>query len=185
MREEGWIVVPYWDEFQHRDMARSDVPPWIKNYTKLLHDDAYLGLTGHQRAVLHGLWLTYASARRQLTLSTRSLTRQLQLRVMTRDLEALNDAGFIQISASKPAGAHAGLEKNREEIPYIPLPTKPAKTSAQQQLMAAAKRYVHDWRGGTSEAFDEGLDELEHLYRARLEAGDRYRLWDQALEHVH
>lgn len=100
---ERWIVIPRWDEFQHRDMARSTIPPWIKTYTKLLHDEAYLSLTSHQRAVLHGLWLEYASARRHLLLSTTSLSARLRLRVMSRDIEALNHAGFITISASRPA----------------------------------------------------------------------------------
>ena len=138
---DEWIVMPRWDEFQHRDMARSDVPPWVKNYTKLLHDDAYLTLSSHQRAVLHGLWLSYASARRQLPLNTRSLTRQLQLRVMRRDLEALNHAGFIEFSASKPAGAHAVPEKRREEVekknPYIPLQTMLAKKLKHAQTVLA------------------------------------------------
>lgn len=106
----GYIIIPRWDEFQHRDMARSSVPPWIKFYTRLLHDENYLALTGHQRAVLHGLWLEYASTRRQLPLSTTSLTARLRLRIMRRDLEALNDAGWIVISASKPASKVAGLE---------------------------------------------------------------------------
>ena len=49
-----------------------------------------------------------------------------------------------------------------------------------QDLMAAGQRFAHGWKGGSSEAFDTGLDELEKLYGARLEAGDRYRLWDVA-----
>ena len=105
---DRWIVIPRWDEFQHRDMARSSVPPWIKLYTKLMSDDEFLGLSFHLRGLLVSLWLEYAAARRQLSGSTVALTRRLGQRVTVRDLESLNHAGFIEVSASKPAGAHAG-----------------------------------------------------------------------------
>jgi hypothetical protein len=57
------------------------------------------------------------------------------------------------------------------------------KQRRRTELLAAAERFAHDWNDGTSEAFDEGLDELEHLYATRLDSGDRYRLWDKALTH--
>ncbi len=109
-----YIVVPRWDEFQHRDMARSTVPPWIKTYTRLLSDETYLALSGHRRAVLHGLWLEYARTRRQLTDGTATLSRRLALRVSTSDLEALSHAGFIHFSASKVAGLEVEVEVERE-----------------------------------------------------------------------
>jgi len=111
---ERWIVIARWDEFQHRDMARSTVPPWIKNLTRLLSDEAYLTLTPNRRALLHGLWLEYARTRRQLPENTLSLSRRLAMKVVSRDLEALNHAGFIHFSASNPAGKVAGLEVERE-----------------------------------------------------------------------
>jgi len=125
---ERWIVIPRWEEHQHRDAARTTVPTWIKFFTRLLHDDAYLDLTGNRRAILHGLWIEYASARRQLALSTRSLSQRLNLKVTMRDLEALHHAGFIEFSASKPASSHAsnlagtfaGTEERREELPLTP-----------------------------------------------------------------
>jgi hypothetical protein len=82
---ERWIVIPNWDEFQH---YKDRNPKWIKVYTKLLHNDAYLGLSPHQRAVLHGLWLMYASHRRQLAANTASITRQLGLRVSSASTES-------------------------------------------------------------------------------------------------
>jgi hypothetical protein len=48
------------------------------------------------------------------------------------------------------------------------------------ELLAAGKRFAADWKGGTSDAFDAGLDELERLAGGKLQAGDRYKLWDQA-----
>jgi hypothetical protein len=115
MSEERWIVIPRWDDFQHADAARSRTLPWIKSWTRLLSDNAYLDLTGHQRAILHGIWLEYARSHCQLTLSTVSLTRRLGLRVTTQHLEALNHAGFIHFSASKPASKPASSIARTEE----------------------------------------------------------------------
>ena len=128
---DGWIVIPRWDEFQHRDMARSTVPPWIKTYTKLMGDDDFRQLSFHLRGVLVSLWLEYAAARRQLRGSTAALTRRLGQRVTTRDLESLNHAGFIAFSASKPAGKVAGIpaglevEVENKELKILPSALKP------------------------------------------------------------
>ena len=100
---ERWIIVTGWDRHQHRDMARTEIPPWLKVYTRLHSDDDFLKLTFHQRGVLIGLWIEYARARRQLTDSTSALSRRLGHRVMRRDLDALNHAGYITFSAVKPA----------------------------------------------------------------------------------
>ncbi len=119
MTGELWIVIPRWEEFQHRDAARVQVPTWLKTFTKLLSDEAYLDLSGHRRAILHGLWLEYARSTRRLRVDTISLSRRLSLRVTTKDLAALNHAGFIHFSASRDAGKHAGtiagIEESREE----------------------------------------------------------------------
>src|SRR6266498_1046942 len=96
---QQWIHVRNWRDFQH---YKERDPTWIKVYARLMHDDNYLSLTGHQRAVLLGLWLEYASSDGQLLLNTRSLSSRLQLRVSSRQLEALNHAGFIRFSASRP-----------------------------------------------------------------------------------
>jgi hypothetical protein len=116
----NWIVIRNWERFQHRDAARQNVPTWIKLYTQLWSDDAFLSLSEHRRLMLIGLWVEYASTRRRLPLDTRSLSRRLFQRVTTADLEALNDAGFIDVyaiePASEPAGLSAGLEKRREEV---------------------------------------------------------------------
>jgi hypothetical protein len=115
-----WIVIPKWDEFQHyKDRA----PKWIKTYVELMSDAAYLELSGHQRAVLHGLWLEYASARCRLAVDTGSLTRRLNLRVTRRTLERLNQAGFITFSASEPLAMRSKIaspDRRREETPKPP-----------------------------------------------------------------
>jgi hypothetical protein len=104
MARQRWIIVPNWDRFQH---YKDRNPPWIKNYTELLHDDAYLALSFHQRGVLHGIWLAYAAGHRQLIGDTSALHRQLGQRVTTATLIALNHAGFIEVRASKPLASRA------------------------------------------------------------------------------
>lgn len=113
-----WIVVPRWDGsdgFQH---YRDRDPIWIKNYRTLLSSDEYLTLSFHIRGVLHGLWLAYAASNRQLRDSTLTLTRRIGQRVTTRDLLALNHAGFIEFSASRPLAPvyqAASLDKEKEK----------------------------------------------------------------------
>lgn len=97
MPERRWIVIRNWDRFQH---YKDRQPPWIKNYTELLHDPAYLELPPGTRSLLHGLWLVYASSRARVPLDTRWITRQLNLRCTMQQLESLNHAGFIEFSAS-------------------------------------------------------------------------------------
>ncbi len=134
MTGDLWIVIPRWDGpdgFQHyRDRA----PVWIKTYTRLMSDDAYLGLTGNRRAILHGLWLEYAMSNRCLTLDIRMIARRLALNVKMADLESLNHAGFIAFSAIKPlakpehpASAEKETEKelelqDQDQVPYTHRP---------------------------------------------------------------
>jgi hypothetical protein len=103
MADLGWIVVTRWDEFQHGDATRtSGSLPWIKNYTRLMSDEDYLELAPGTVAILHRLWLVYASSRCRLRADTGSLTRRLGLRVSSAQLKALEQAGFITFSARKP-----------------------------------------------------------------------------------
>lgn len=97
--DEGWIVIPNWDKFQHYKDRR---PPWIKTYVDLLHRDEYLDLTPRRRSILHDLWITYAERDGLVRHRTATLSRLFGHRVMSADLKALNQAGFIEIVASKP-----------------------------------------------------------------------------------
>ena len=99
MGDEVWIEVVGWDRFQH---YKDRDPMWIKNYVSLLHDPAYAQLTWPQRGVLHALWLEYAASHRAIRGDSSSVTRALGGRVTSATLEALNHAGFIRFSASKP-----------------------------------------------------------------------------------
>lgn len=154
MSTERWIVIPRWDGpdgFQH---YKNREPTWIKNYTRLLNDEEYRSLTMHQRGVLHGLWLEYAASNRQIPDSTLSITRRLGERVTRATLEALNHAGFIQFSASKPlatryqaASTEAEVDKEKErpssstspqdrELPDLPFELELAKTRLRAELPA-------------------------------------------------
>jgi len=97
---DRYIVIRNWDRFQQKDVWRKSggTPPWIKNYTALLHNDDYLGLSTAQRGLLHGLWLMYASTGLALNEDTsRRLlsTNKGESRHFLGNLDALNHAGFI------------------------------------------------------------------------------------------
>ena len=114
MSDELWIVIPRWNDFQHPDTTRSGVMPWVKNFTRLLSDDRYLDLSFVQRGILHSIWLEYARSRGKLRMSTDgtlvSLSRRLGQNVRLAQLVALNDAGFIEFSASSPASTRASKD---------------------------------------------------------------------------
>ncbi len=118
---DEWIWVCRWDGpkgFQHytgRD------PIWIKNYTRLLSKDEYVGLSFPQRGLLHGIWLEFPRCHRKLPKNTAKLSRRLSGKVLEKSLQALIDAGFIEIIASdvlaaRLQGASPEVEKEVEEL---------------------------------------------------------------------
>jgi hypothetical protein len=115
MTGSGWIVIPNWDKFQHRDGFRQRVPTWIKDYTEQTSRDDYLDLTLQQRGLLADLRREYAVTRGRLRSDPAALTRRLGVRVQKKTLEALVYAGFIQISASEPASDNASEPASTEE----------------------------------------------------------------------
>ena len=109
-------MIPRWDGpdgFQH---YKDREPTWIKVYTRLLNDESYLRLTWVQRGVLHGLWMEYARSNRQIPDSTLSVTRRLGERVTRATLTALNHAGFIEFSASKPLARPEQTASPEQEV---------------------------------------------------------------------
>lgn len=102
MSDQQWIVVRNWADFQHYKDAW---PTWIKFYAGLLHDPNWTDLPESTRLLLAQLFLVYASARAQVPLSTRWLSRQLNMRVTSAQLERLNHAGWIEFS-SRPCLEH-------------------------------------------------------------------------------
>ncbi len=114
MTDAQYIRIARWGEFQH---YKDRDPKWIKNYTRLLSDDAYLKLTLTQRGVLHGIWMEYARSAGELPGSTSTLSRRLNQKVLKRTLDSLVQAGFIELVASshKEEPASPEVEKRRED----------------------------------------------------------------------
>lgn len=125
MSEELWIVFPRWDGkdgFQH---YRNRDPIWIKNYVRLTSSDEYRALSLADRGLLHGLWLEYARSGRALRVNAGWLGRRLGQRVYPAQIERLNHAGFLTLSASKPLAPRyqdASPEERREELETPPTP---------------------------------------------------------------
>lgn len=121
-RPQQWIVVPNWfgqdDPSEGLQHYKDREPKWIKNYRRLLYKDEYRDLSGHCRAILHGVWLEYASTDGRLRADSSSLSSRLALRVTSKHIESLSHAGFIVLSASKPLALseqNASLEVETEE----------------------------------------------------------------------
>ncbi len=115
MSDDLWIVIPNWERFQH---YKNRNPTWIKVYTELSSDPDWDGLTLHQRGLLVTLWLEYARSRAQV--STTWVRKQVGRSYKVASLVSLSDAGFIQLSASRPLaiGYHVASpeeETEREE----------------------------------------------------------------------
>jgi hypothetical protein len=127
---ERYIVIRNWDRFPQKDVWRKSGgrPPWIKAYTKLLHDDDWLGLLPSQRGILLGLWLMYASSGKSINeVTARSLLspNKVTSRHFLRHLEELNHAGFIEFE-SRPTRAPVAprVEKKREIDKSISAPSR-------------------------------------------------------------
>lgn len=110
-----YVQVVGWDKFQHYKDRR---PTWIKNYVDLLRRDEYTDLTPGARAVLHGIWLMTASRHAGDVLRADNLSRDLNMRVTRAQLDSLEQAGFVALSASRSVPelpSSAPLEVEREE----------------------------------------------------------------------
>jgi hypothetical protein len=140
--DERYIWVSRWDEFQHYEHESHRAPAWIKQYTRRLDDDRYLDLKPGERALLHDLRAEFARARSELRADPKRLSRRLGTTVYQRQLETLNQAGFIEL-LSRPALEHrlerlysrprAEVEEEvekEEEPKAVPVPRPPARTPA-------------------------------------------------------
>jgi hypothetical protein len=110
-----WIVIPKWHTFQHYGVHRR--PPWIKNYTALLHKDEYLELPLSTRGLLHGIWLAYADTNGRLRVS--DVPHYCRGRARDGHLKALSHAGLIDFRASKPLNLDL-IEQDCVEPPLKP-----------------------------------------------------------------
>lgn len=106
---EAWITIPNWDKFQH---YKDRTPAWIKLYVELRDKDEWCRLTLAQRGLLVSIWIEYGASRGILRAS--DIPRKILQKFPRKSLDALNHAGFIVLSASKPL-ARAREEERREE----------------------------------------------------------------------
>src|SRR5215471_1251200 len=107
---DEWIIVPNWHRFQHYTDRN---PPWIKLYTELLHNDDWCGLSDAQKGLLCSIWLEYAASNGNIRASRMaSIVRPNRLQ---SSLTALQEAGFIQLSADKPLALARSQETETEK----------------------------------------------------------------------
>ena len=131
---DQWIVIPNWERFQHYQDRR---PIWIKDYTDQLDRDEYRALSPTARALLQDV-------RRLCALSDGVVRRdtvaaRVGMRLKREHWKELNDAGFIQLVASKPlaltrAGAETEKEKERSSELSKPRRRSSAKRAAPELL---------------------------------------------------
>lgn len=166
---ERWIVIPNWhgeDGEEGLQHYRDRDPIWIKNYRRLLVNPDYLNLTAPARALLHGLWLLYASSDGAVPEQTSYLSRALALRVSNTQVEALNHAGFIQLSASKPLALRYQRASPEREGEKEKKPPTPLRGTSRTTRGAAKLRYLplvqELWNGSST-------DEREKRVRVWLE----------------
>jgi hypothetical protein len=114
--ERGYIYVHGWERFQHYKRRR---PTWIKSYVDLLSNEDYLALPPGARGLLHDLWLLTAElGAGRVPASSYYLARVLLIRNaadarwLRANIKRLNDAGFLEVRASKALA--------REDIPANP-----------------------------------------------------------------
>ncbi len=99
MKDQGYIWIHRWGDFQSYQKKRGKpwAPPWIRFYLRQLDDDAYLDLTAAERGLLHDLRAEFARTRSNLRADRERLSQRLGYTVYARQLERLNQAGFITI----------------------------------------------------------------------------------------
>lgn len=127
---EQYIVFKGWSDFQHYG-TRANVA-WIKNYTALLKDDAYLELPLPTRGLLHSLWLLNATTTSPIPTRTSYISRALGQRVLTTQLKLLNQAGFIEFVASKELA-------RRKQLASKPLAQKKNPSGSSKSARAPAR----------------------------------------------
>jgi hypothetical protein len=166
----GYVYVTGWDKFQHPDATRSGHMPWLKMYTDLLGNDAWLDLSAVDRCLLQTIWMLTAShGNGRLKADQRWLMASAKLPYgpRSRSLERLNQAGFIEVLASKSArhsaSKSAGLDKDRDVGSIEPTKTKSVASSARRN--GAARKHQKHLATAVATAREWKLDDPDHLER--------------------
>src|SRR5262245_45051314 len=90
----------------------------------------------------------YASSRARIPLDTRSISRRLNQRVTLRQLETLSHAGFIRLSASKPASTPlATRARTREAEAETDRKSKKSSAPTWRQRVYTGCRITHGSHG--------------------------------------
>ena len=176
---ERWIVIPNWSEYQH---YKKRDPSWIKGYTRQLSDDDYLALTFSQRGLLDGLRLAYAESDGQLRGRSTTLTRRLGQKVSTRTLEALNHAGFIAFTASKPLAlryqvASPETEEEKEKDNPLPPSQKKSKAKTNGKIATLLEAWIRNGGGElTPASVEDEIAQREKKRGEKIKPAERQRL---------
>jgi len=110
---DGWLVIPEWSKWQSRSDRRD---PWIKGYIDQLDRDDFLNLTLAERGLLESIRYLYARFDGQIR--TSNVQGLIGQRVYQKHLDALSNAGYIDIVAAKPppiGGQSAARAREEEE----------------------------------------------------------------------
>ena len=176
-----WLEIPNWDRFQHYSDRN---PVWLKTYIAQLDDPDYQQLTFAQRGLLHDLRLLYARSHRTVRLHTPSVTRALSGRTLSTQLIALNHAGFIRLSASKPLAQTRQKSGSYEPDIDSAASKMTTKTPLVDTLLGEIRdaddrtiRYVRSFQSLLPEAaFARALESLRHrrAHGQRLTSEARY-----------
>jgi len=169
--DEMWVVVPNWDRFQH---YKDRVPTWIKVYTELAYSAQWRELPLQQRGLLVTLWLEFALSRGRVAYSrVRAITG---LRNVDQSIKPLVDAGFVELSASKPLALTRSREKNlREEKKESAGASERAGDNSSRPRQEGAYRRAETMTRNVGWQY-EPLDFLAELDRFDLDQDQRQQL---------
>jgi hypothetical protein len=126
---DAWIVIPNWDKFQH---YKNRQPTWIKLYTELDHKPEFRRLTYVQRGLLVTIWIKYALGNGLVQTSSIPRPSGVSGVSMARAFKALEQAEFIELSASKPLA--------QRESYYVTLSKERASARAVENARARTQK---------------------------------------------
>jgi uncharacterized phage protein (TIGR02220 family) len=179
MSEARYIHIHNWTKYQHH---KNRHVPWIKDYGAQMSDDDWRDLTFHQRGLLESLRLEYLRTQgRGIRDTTATLTRRLGQRVLTRDLKALSDAGFIEISSRQDLEPVYSRIEQRRETPFMspldwaddpqPFPDEPKPLPLPKVDSAPFKEIFEHWKRVRDKPLCKLTKDRETKIRARLKDG--------------
>ena len=125
--EKTWLWVVRWDEFQHYKPERDHGPAWIKSYSRQLDDDRFLDLSLALRGLLESLRLALGRAGGRLPNDTQSISRRIGAKVRREQIEALCDAGLIEVCS------RATLEQRLEQFYASRAPARSRRTREEEK----------------------------------------------------